>query len=45
MTTKRMIRYYICTLKTNVTKENAGLEFRLKEIDETRKYLLEEIKQ
>ena len=35
---------FISTLKTNMTKENAALEFRFKKIDETRNHLLEEIK-
>ena len=30
---------------TNIAIENASLDFRLKTIDETRNYLLEEIKQ
>ena len=32
------------TLKTNMAKENVGLDFRLKEIYETRNYLLVDIK-
>ena len=31
-------------LKTNMEKENISLEYRIKNIDETRNYLLEEIK-
>ena len=31
-------------LKTNMSKENIYLDFRIEKIDETRKYLLEEIK-
>ena len=46
-----MARWYISTLKTNVTKENVHLEFRLK-IDKNRKltfrrnkiYLFDELK-
>ena len=48
MTTKRMtndkVIYNISTLKTNITKENVIIYFRLKKIDEARNYLLEEIK-
>ena len=33
------------TLKKNMQKENISFDFRLKKIDETRNYLLEEIKQ
>ena len=44
MTIKR-IRYCVSVLKTNMTKENASLDFKLKKKpDETRNYLLEEIK-
>ena len=44
-----MIRWQIGTnmktkLKTNMSKENIYLDFRIEKIDETRKYLLEEIK-
>ena len=39
-----MANYYISILKINIAEE-AGLEFRLREIDETRKYVLDEIKQ
>ena len=35
-----MTKYYISTLKKNIS----SLEFRLKKIDETRSYLVEEIK-
>ena len=31
-------------LKTNMSKENIYLDFRIEKIDGTRKYLLEEIK-
>ena len=31
-------------LKTNMEKENISFEYRIKNIDETRNYLLEEIK-
>ena len=31
-------------LKTKMSKENIYLDFRIEKIDETRKYLLEEIK-
>ena len=43
MTIKRMIQEYISILKTNTIAE-ASLEFRLRKIDETRNYLLGEIK-
>ena len=43
MTIKRMIQEYISILKTNMIAE-ASLEFRLRKIDETRNYLLGEIK-
>ena len=36
-------RYYISILKVNIVEE-ASLEFRLRKIDETRNYLLDEIK-
>ena len=39
-----MIQEYISILKTNMIAE-ASLEFRLRKIDETRNYLLNEIKQ
>ena len=39
-----MTRQYISTLKSNMTKENLSLDFRREKIDETRDYLLEEIK-
>ena len=39
-----MIQEYISILKTNMIEE-ASLEFRLRKIDETRNYLLNEIKQ
>ena len=42
---KTMARYCISTLKTNMAKENVRIGFSLKEIDETRHYLLEIIKQ
>ena len=45
MTIKRMARYYIGTLKTDMAKEIASHDFRLKKIDETKNYLLDEIKQ
>ena len=32
------------TVKTNMVKENGSLDFRLKKINETRNYLLDEIK-
>ena len=32
------------TFKTNMTKENVSLNFRLKKIDETRKNILDEVK-
>ena len=38
-----MIQEYISILKTNMIEE-ASLEFRLRKIDETRNYLLGEIK-
>ena len=38
-----MIQEYISVLKTNMIAE-ASLEFRLRKIDETRNYLLDEIK-
>ena len=38
-----MIQEYISILKTNMIAE-ASLEFRLRKIDETRNYLLDEIK-
>ena len=38
-----MIQEYISILKTNMIEE-ASLEFRLRKIDETRNYLLNEIK-
>ena len=38
-------KIYISTSKTNMAKENVGFNFRLKQIDETRNYILEEIKQ
>ena len=44
MTTKGMAKYYISILKTNMMEE-ASLEFRLRNIDEMRNYLLDEIKQ
>ena len=44
MTIKRMANYYISILKINIAEE-AGLEFRLREIDEIRNYVLDEIKQ
>ena len=40
MTMKRMTKQYISALKTNMT----SFDFRLKMIDETRNYILEEIK-
>ena len=43
MTVKRMSRKYISTLKTNMANENISLDFRLKKIDKTKNYLLEEI--
>ena len=39
-----MANYYISILKINIAEE-PGLEFRLREIDETRNYALDEIKQ
>ena len=39
-----MARYYISTLKRDMTKENISHDFRLKKIDERRNYLLDEIK-
>ena len=41
MNIKRMIKSYISVLRRNIS----SLEFRLKNMDETRNYLLEEIKQ
>ena len=41
---KRMTRQYISTLKSDMTKENLSLDFRHEMIDETRDYLLKEIK-
>ena len=38
-----MTKYYISVLKINMVEE-ASLEFRLRKIDETRNYLLDEIK-
>ena len=38
------VKYYISNLKINMTKENISLDFYLN-VDETRNYLLEEIKQ
>ena len=43
MTIKRMTKQSISILKMNVVEE-ASLEFRLKKVDETRNYLLDEIK-
>ena len=40
MTIKRMTS----TLKTNMAKENVGLDFRLKKMYETRNFLLDDIK-
>ena len=40
MTTKRATRQYMSTLKKNMIEE-AGVDFRLKKVDETRNYLLE----
>ena len=37
-------KIYKSTLKTNITKKNVSLDFRLKKIDETMNYFLEEIK-
>ena len=34
-TIKNMTKWYISTLKRNMEKENGGLDFRLKKIDET----------
>ena len=42
MTIKRIIIYHYS--KDKHEKEDASLQFRLKKIDETRRYLLEEIK-
>ena len=39
-----MTKYYISILKINVVEE-ASLEIRLRKIDETRSFLLDEIKQ
>ena len=39
-----MTRQYISTLKTNIPKENVSLDFRFKKIDQTRNYILEELK-
>ena len=43
MTVKRMTKKYISILKTN-TSLDSSLQFRLKKIDETRNYVLDEIK-
>ena len=40
---KRMTKQYTSTLKINMTEE-ASLEFRLRKIDETKNYILDEIK-
>ena len=42
MTMKRVPQLYISILKLNMV-EKAKLNFRLKKIDETRNYILEEI--
>ena len=42
MTLKRMAKSYISILKVNMV-EVASLEFRLRKIDETRNYVLDEI--
>ena len=39
-----MTKYYISILKINMVEE-ASLEIRLRKIDETRSFLLDEIKQ
>ena len=39
-----MTKYYISVLKINMVEE-ASLEIRLRKIDETRSFLLDEIKQ
>ena len=43
MTIKRMTEYYISILRINMSEE-ASLEFRLTKIDETKNYVLDEIK-
>ena len=43
MTIKRITKQYIGILNVNMVEE-ASLEFRLRKIDETRNYLLDEIK-
>ena len=43
MTIKRAAKQYISILKINMLEE-ASLEFRLRKIDQTRNYLLDEIK-
>ena len=39
------MKYNLFTLKTNTTEENISLDFRLRKIDETRKFFTEEINQ
>ena len=41
---KRMARQNVCTLKTNMAKENVNLDFRLKKIYQRTNSLLEEIR-
>ena len=43
MITKRMTKEYISIITMNMVEEES-VEFRLREIDETRNYLLDEIK-
>ena len=44
MIIKRMTKEYISIITMNMVEEES-VEFRLREIDETRNYLLDEIKQ